>query len=53
MPVVVNEFEVVTEPGPPPVPTAPAGTNAPVMTPPDLERLLARHNERAARVRAY
>jgi hypothetical protein len=52
MPVVINEFEVVTEPTPPPA--APAG-QAPKPPPPaqDVERVLAELRARERRVRAY
>jgi hypothetical protein len=53
MPVVVNEFEVIAEPSPPPTPAAPAAINATVAVPPDIERLLARQKARDERVRAY
>ena len=57
MAVVISEFEVVVEP--PPAGEPPAGTNAEtpvenvVLTELELEMLLERQAERAARVRAH
>ena len=56
MPVVISDFEVVVEPPPPasvPDSEAPAGTEAAVLTPFELELLLERQAERDARVRAH
>ena len=53
MPVVINDFEIVPEPPPPP---ASADTTGPVESPAeplDVERMLADHRLREARVRAY
>jgi hypothetical protein len=51
MAVVISEFEVVPESAPPPA----AGTAPPppAKEPPEVERILAQHHARAARVRAY
>ena len=57
MTVVIHDFEVVAEPKPPdaqqPGATSatPPATAAPV--PRDIERILCRHKERHARVRAH
>lgn len=55
MPVVINEFEVVAAPEAPPErgetterPAPPGG-----VTPHDVERIVARARERAARLRAH
>ena len=58
MAVVINEFEVVVEPPPgtaPPAETAPRDGEQPPPgpTPHDIARLLARQDERQARVRAH
>ncbi len=57
MAVVINEFEVVVEPPPgttpPPEPAARDGEPPPGPTPHDIARLLARQEERLARVRAH
>lgn len=53
MPVVVNEFEVVSEPSPPPA-GGPARSDDPVATvPTEIERILAENHARRRRVRAY
>jgi hypothetical protein len=51
MAVVINEFEVVTEPTAPQPRTAPAATQPPGE--PDVERVAAAERARAQRVRAY
>ena len=54
MPVVINEFEVVTEPAPPAAPAdAPRPGGAPEAPRADLARVLADAHARALRVRAY
>ena len=54
MPVVIDEFEVVAEtPSTPPAAAAPAGAPPAPPTPHDLQDLLRRQAERAARVRAH
>jgi hypothetical protein len=52
MAVVVNEFEVVPEPAPPPV-QAESAAAQPGVRVPDIELLLAEQEQRAERVRAY
>ena len=53
MPVVINDFEVVAEPSPPPKQAAAqaAGESQPGQL--DIERLLAPGHARELRVRAY
>jgi len=53
--VVISDFEVVVEPPGEAAPAADADPEAerPVLTPQDLELLLERQAERAARVRAH
>ena len=52
MPVVINEFEVVSEQqSPTQTPQSPAPAKA--AEPPDVERLLAQRHARRERVRAY
>ena len=55
MAVVINEFEVVAEPLNPPAQdsTAAAEPPPPPSTPHDLERVLRRQRERAARLWAH
>jgi len=53
MPIVVNEFEVVSEPAQPPAPAAGKNDAPPPLQPPALEHLLALLRARDARVRAY
>jgi hypothetical protein len=54
MPVVINEFEVVPAPEAPPRPeTKDHPSTPPGVTPQDVERIVARTGERAARVRAH
>ena len=55
MPVVINDFEVVVEPPPHDEAAAGAQEGAPdvVLTPHEVELLLERQEERAARVRAH
>lgn len=55
MPVVVSDFEVVVEPPPGDEAAARAdeGTQDSVMKPHEVELLLERQEERAARVRAH
>jgi hypothetical protein len=52
VPVVVNEFEVVAEPGQPAA-HAGAARAEPAPPPPDVERILAERRAREQRVRAY
>ena len=54
MPVVVNEFEVVSE-SEPPVGQAAEGQRVaePAAAPPDVERVIAERRARERRVRAY
>lgn len=51
MAVVINEFEVVAEPAPPPA-AAQSQAQRPA-PPPDVERVLAELRARERRVRAY
>jgi len=53
--VVISDFEVVVEPPAESAPAADAGPDneQPVLTPHDLDLLLERQAERAARVRAH
>lgn len=51
MAVVINEFEVVTEPTVPQTRPAPAATQQAAV--PDVERVIAVERARAQRVRAY
>lgn len=57
MGVQIQDFEIVPQaqsaPEPPPQPSPAATEPAGVMTPCDLERMLQRHLERAARVWAW
>jgi len=54
MPVVINEFEVVAAPETPPEPAAAAERPAQSgVTPQDIERVVTRTRERAARLRAH
>jgi hypothetical protein len=56
MPVVISDFEVVVEPSPQPPPPAPefgAEAETVVLRPAEVEMLLERQAERAARVRAH
>ena len=58
MTVVIHDFEVVAEPKPPgpqqPGTTSPAAqTGTPAPVPQDIERILCRHKERHARIRAH
>jgi hypothetical protein len=53
MAVIVNDFEVVSEPTEQAPPPAPAVAREFVPSPLDLERLLAEQRARAERVRAY
>ena len=52
MPVVINEFEVVTEPTTPQTRGTPAPSQ-PQVEPVDVERVAAAERARAQRVRAY
>ena len=52
MPVVINEFEVVTEPAAT-TPRGAAAPAAPAQQPPDVERLMAAEKARDQRVRTY
>ena len=52
MAVVINEFEVVTEPTAPQTRSTPAA-NQPSAEPVDVERVAAAERARAQRVRAY
>ncbi len=55
MAVVIHDFEVVAEPPPPPT-TAPPPEGEPAIgapAPHDIERVMQRERERAARVRAH
>jgi hypothetical protein len=55
MPVVISDFEVIVEPPPNDVAAASAqeGTAEVVLKPHEVELLLERQEERAARVRAH
>jgi hypothetical protein len=56
MAVVISDFEVVAEPPPnepAPGPAGEAGAPGVVLTPQELELLLERQEERAARLRAH
>lgn len=53
MPVVINEFEVVTEPDRPHGPSASSSVTEPPRPTTDIERVLADQRARARRVRAY
>lgn len=55
MAVVINDFEVVSEPpaDPPPQAASPAPAPNQAQAMRELERLLRRQNERLTRVRAY
>ena len=56
MAVVISDFEVVVEPPPGEPAQAPAGESAAqgvVLTPQEMELLLERQEERAARLRAH
>ena len=53
MAVVINEFEVVAEPPPAPAAAADKQEKPAPPVPLDVERLLRRHEERQARVRAH
>lgn len=53
MPVVVNEFEVVAEPGQPASAAAAHAAAAAAPPAPDVERILAERRARERRVRAY
>lgn len=53
MPIVINDFEVVTEPAPAPGATAPEVTDGPPPpAAPEVERILRSLAERLARVEA-
>lgn len=58
MPVVINEFEVVSEPQPKKLggeqssPAKSGGTQSPASTPHDIVCIIRYHKERLARVRA-
>ena len=52
MAVVINEFEVVTEPTAPQAHVTPAASQPPTASP-DVERMAAAERARAQRVRAY
>jgi hypothetical protein len=55
MTVIINDFEIVAQPPPqPPADTAEPSVAAPQpsWTPADIERVMRRHRERLARVRA-
>jgi len=54
MPIIINEFEVVTEPRPEPAPaeTPRPGETRPALHPEDIVRVQRRHRERMDRVRA-
>ena len=52
MAVVINEFEVVAEPAPPPAAAQPKAQR-PAPPPTDVERVLAELRARERRVRAY
>jgi hypothetical protein len=55
MPVVINEFEVVTqaEEGPLPAPASPTQQTSPQPQVREIEQIVRRQMERAARVRAH
>jgi len=54
MPVVINEFEVVTEPAAQPAALSESsGADAPAQEPVDVERVMADRRAREERVRAY
>jgi hypothetical protein len=53
MAVVINEFEVVTEPAAPQTRSTPETPAQPAAQPPDVERVAAALRARAQRVRAY
>ena len=52
MAVVINDFEVVVEPPPPPPDSGEQPAQAAAPTPQDIEQVVRRRMERAARVRA-
>jgi hypothetical protein len=52
--VVINDFEILADPAPPPADQqSPPPAPAPPPTPRDLERVLDRYCARAERVRAH